>query len=162
MTIQRLQTTLTEVFGSNFVAYYRSHSAHINVVGRSFYQDHKLLQKIYEYFQDNIDMLGEKLRTIRAMAPDSIGTILDNSLIPDLPTQGDADDLLQQVLDIMDPLIDQYHELEMAANAVDYTDISNFAQDQIARLAKFRWQLESTLEIESTEQSESDSEDNLD
>jgi DNA-binding ferritin-like protein len=159
MTIKHLQTTLQEVFGSNFVAYWRSHSAHINVVGRSFYQDHKLLQKIYEYFQDNIDTLGEKLRSIRAMAPDSIGTILDNSMTPDLPTEGDADDLLQQVLDLMDPLIDQYHELEIAADAVDYTDISNFAQDQIAQLSKFRWMLESTLEIESTEESEEDEED---
>ena len=159
MTIKQLQTTLQEVFASNFVAYWRSHSAHINVVGRSFYQDHKLLQKIYEYFQDNIDTIGERLRSIRAQAPDSIGTILDNSMIMDMPAEGDSDDLLQSVLDLMDPLIDQYHELEVAANAVDYTDISNFAQDQIAQLSKFRWQLESTLEIESTEESEGEEDD---
>ena len=159
MTIKNLQTTLQEVFASNFVAYWRSHSAHINIQGRSFYQDHKLLQKVYEYFQDNIDTIGERLRTIRAQAPDSIGTILDRSMIIDLPTQGDADDLLQQVLDLMDPLIDQYHELEVAADAVDYTDISNFAQDQITQLSKFRWMLEATLEIESSEESEEEDED---
>ena len=156
MTIKHLQTTLQEVFGSNFVAYWRSHSAHINIVGRSFYQDHKLLQKVYEYFQDNIDTIGERLRTIRALAPDSIGTILDRSMIIDLPVEGDADDLLQQVLDLMDPLIDQYHELEVTADAVDYTDISNFAQDQIAQLSKFRWMLEATLEVEPEEGEEED------
>ena len=156
MTIKNLQTTLQEVFASNFVAYWRSHSAHINIVGRSFYQDHKLLQKVYEYFQDNIDTIGERLRTVRAQAPDSIGTILDNSMIMDMPAEGDADDLLQQVLDLMDPLIDQYHELESAANAVDYTDITNFAQDQIAQLSKFRWMLEATLEVEPEEGSEED------
>ena len=159
MNIKNLQTKLQEVFASNFVAYWRSHSAHINIVGRSFYQDHKLLQKVYEYFQDNIDTIGERLRSIRAQAPDSIGTILDNSMIMDMPVMGDADDLLQSVLDLMDPLIDQYHELEVAANAVDYTDITNFAQDQIAQLSKFRWQLESTLEIESTEESEGEEDD---
>ena len=156
MTIKNLQTTLQEVFASNFVAYWRSHSAHINIVGRSFYQDHKLLQKVYEYFQDNIDTIGERLRSIRALAPDSIGTILDNSMIIDLPVEGDSDDLLQSVLDLMDPLIDQYHELEVAANAVDYTDITNFAQDQIAQLSKFRWMLEATLEVEPEEGSEED------
>ena len=156
MTIKNLQTTLQEVFASNFVAYWRSHSAHINIVGRSFYQDHKLLQKVYEYFQDNIDTIGERLRTVRAQAPDSIGTILDNSMIMDMPVMGDADDLLQSVLDLMDPLIDQYHELESAANAVDYTDITNFAQDQIAQLSKFRWMLEATLEVEPEEGSEED------
>ena len=156
MNIKNLQTKLQEVFASNFVAYWRSHSAHINIVGRSFYQDHKLLQKVYEYFQDNIDTIGERLRSIRAQAPDSIGTILDNSMIMDMPVMGDADDLLQSVLDLMDPLIDQYHELEVAANAVDYTDISNFAQDQIAQLSKFRWMLEATLEVEPEEGSEED------
>jgi DNA-binding ferritin-like protein len=159
MTIKNLQNTLQEVFASNFVAYWRSHSAHINIVGRSFYQDHKLLQKVYEYFQDNIDTLGEKLRSIRAYAPDSISTILDNSMIIDVAVVGDADELLQCVLDSLDPLIDQYHELEVAADAVDYTDISNFAQDQIAQLSKFRWMLESTLEIESSEESEGEEEE---
>jgi DNA-binding ferritin-like protein len=159
MTIKNLQNTLQEVFASNFVAYWRSHSAHINIVGRSFYQDHKLLQKIYEYFQDNIDTIGERLRSIRAYAPDSISTILDNSMIIDVAVVGDADELLQCVLDSLDPLIDQYHELEVAADAVDYTDISNFAQDQIAQLSKFRWMLESTLEIESSEESEGEEEE---
>ena len=154
MTIKQLQTTLQEVFASNFVAYWRSHSAHINIQGRSFYQDHKLLQKIYEYFQDNIDTIGEKLRTIRAFAPDSVSTILDESAIMDVAVVGDADELLQCVLDLMDPMIDQYHELELIADAVEYTDITNFAQDQIAQLAKWRWMLESTLEIESKEEDE--------
>ena len=43
-------------------------------------------------------------------------------------------------------MIDQYHELNDAAEAVNYIDISNFAQDQIGQIAKFRWMIESTLE----------------
>jgi len=51
-------------------------------------------------------------------------------------------------------MIDQYHKLYDAAEAVEYIDISNFAQDQIGILAKYRWMLESTLEIEPEESSE--------
>ena len=54
MNLQHLQTVLEETFAANFVSYYRTHVAHVNIQGRNFYQDHKLLQKIYEYFQDNL------------------------------------------------------------------------------------------------------------
>ena len=59
MNLQNLQTVLEETFGGNFISYYRTHVAHVNIQGRSFYQDHKLLQKIYEYFQDNIDTIAD-------------------------------------------------------------------------------------------------------
>jgi DNA-binding ferritin-like protein len=146
MDLTNLHTVLEETFSANFVAYYRSHSAHINVLGRNFYADHKLLQKIYEYFQANIDTLGEKLRTTRAYAPDSIGSILAVSRLADEPVVGSAIEYFYMVKDSLEVMIDQYHELYAAAEAVDYIDISNFAQDQIAILAKFRWMVESTLE----------------
>lgn len=152
MDLTTLQTVLEETFSANFVAYYRSHAAHINVVGRNFYADHKLLQKVYEYFQDNIDTLGEKLRTVRAYAPDSIGTVLAVSRLADEPVVGDARDYFYMVRDSLEVMIDQYHDLNTAAEAVDYIDISNFAQDQIAQLAKLRWMVESTLdEIDDTD-----------
>ena len=154
MDLKNLQQTLEETFSANFVSYYRSHTAHVNIKGRSFYQDHKLLQKVYEYFQDNIDTLGEKLQTIRARMPDCISCVLDMSPVMDYHTTGDSDDLLQAVLDLMDPMIDQYHKLNDAAEAVDYIDISNYAQDQIGQLAKFRWMLEATLEVEPPESTE--------
>lgn len=147
MDLQKLHSVLEETFSNNFVAYYRSHAAHINIVGRNFYSDHKLLQKIYEYFQDNIDTLGEKLRTVRAQAPDSIGTILNISTLEDRPVEGDPENMLASVLDSIDVMIDQYHMVIEAADNVDYLDISNYAQDQIGLLAKHRWMLESTLEM---------------
>ena len=146
MDLTNLHTVLEETFSANFVAYYRSHSAHINVLGRNFYADHKLLKKIYEYLQDNIDTLGEKLRTTRAYAPDSIGSILAVSQLADEPVVGSAIEYFLMVKDSLEVMIDQYHELYTAAEAVDYIDISNFAQDQIAQLAKFRWMVESTLD----------------
>lgn len=145
-TLQRLQTTLEETFAGNFVVYYRAHQAHINVVGRSFFNDHSLLQSIYEQLQDNIDVLGEKLRTIRATAPACIDDVISLSLIADLPIVGDSTDFLEGVNEGIESLIDQYKELYEAAEDAKYIDISNFAQDQVGVLAKFRWMLESTLE----------------
>lgn len=146
MSLEKLQSVLEETFGSNFVSYYRSHVAHVNTTGRNFYQDHKLLQKIYEYFQDNIDTIAEKLRTVRATMPPDLMTVTMLSSIADVPTMGENEDLLRTVLDSLEAMIDQYHELNDAAEEVNYIDISNFAQDQIGQLAKFRWMIEATLD----------------
>jgi DNA-binding ferritin-like protein len=145
MNLTNLQTTLEETFAGNFIAYYRAHVAHVNIQGRNFYQDHKLLQKIYEYFQDNIDTIAEKLRTIKATMPNSIGIVCGISPISDTATSGDSIELMTSVDESIEAMIDQYHELNDAAEAVNYIDISNFAQDQIGILAKFRWMLEATL-----------------
>ena len=151
MTLENLQLTLAETFAGNFVAYYRSHVAHVNIQGRNFYQDHKLLQKIYEYFQDNIDTIAEKLRTVKATMPVDISTVVALSNVIDMPTRGDSIALLETVEESIEEMIDQYHELNDAAEEVNYIDISNFAQDQIGQLAKFRWMLSATLENDESE-----------
>ena len=148
MKTEHLQLILEETFAANFVAYYRSHVAHVNIVGRNFASDHKLLQKIYEDLQGTIDPLAELLRTIGAKMPNDIATVLQISPFRDDPVEGDADELLQLVLDDQDKLMDLYKELDQAANLAGDIDISNFAQGRVGDHAKFRWMLRSTLELE--------------
>lgn len=146
MSLDNLKVVLEETFAANFVSYYRAHVAHVNIQGRNFYQDHKLLQKIYEYFQDTIDTLAEKLRTIRATMPPDLMTVTMLSAIADAPTLGDSISLFEQVDEALEAMIDQYKELYLAAEEAEYIDISNFAQDQVGQIAKFRWMVEATLD----------------
>jgi DNA-binding ferritin-like protein len=156
MNIKNLQVVLEDTFSGNFVSYYRSHVAHVNIQGRNFYADHKLLQKVYEYFQENIDVLAEKLRTIRAMMPVDLMTVTMSSPIADEAVVGDSEDLLEQVHESLIMMIDQYIALNEAAEEVNYIDISNFAQDQIAVLAKFRWMIEATLDLDTDTEEDPD------
>lgn len=146
MSLQNLKIVLEETFASNFVAYYRSHVAHVNTIGRNFYSDHKLLGKVYEYFQGNIDVLAETLRTIRAKMPNDIETVLAVSNIVDIPTEGSSVELLTYVHEVVELMVDQYKDLNAAAEEVGYVDIANFAQDQVGQLVKLRWMLEAVLE----------------
>ena len=156
MNIKNLQTVLEDTFSGNFVSYYRSHVAHVNIQGRNFYADHKLLQKVYEYFQENVDVLAEKLRTVRAMMPADLMTVMTMSPVADTPAVGDSEELLEQVHESLVMMIDQYVMLYEAAEEVNYIDISNFAQDQIAVLAKFRWMIESTLDMDTDTEEDPD------
>ena len=71
---------LTQVFNDNFVAYYRSHAAHANIVGRNFASDHQLLGGIYESLQEQIDTIGELLRSLYDYMPCGIEEVLQNSI----------------------------------------------------------------------------------
>jgi DNA-binding ferritin-like protein len=139
------QEQLTQVFNDNFVAYFRSHVAHVNIQGRNFQSDHTLLGGIYESLQDQIDILGELLRSLQEFMPDSIGSVLDASHITDDPVTGDADELLGLVRDDLDHLKGCYQELIVISTDEGHDEIANYAQDRVLALAKQIWMLDSTL-----------------
>jgi DNA-binding ferritin-like protein len=141
-----VEEALLKTFCSNFVAYYKSHAAHVNIVGRNFGSDHKLLQKVYEDLQAEIDTLGELLRTIRAEFPYTIMDTIDGSDIPDNLLPGDALDLIEQVYEDLETLIEVHLDLEDATDSREYNHIQNYAQDRVKSLKKHCWMLRSTID----------------
>ena len=141
-----LESQLQQVFSTNFAVYYRTHVAHVNIMGRNFYSDHKLLQGIYEGLQGNIDTIAELLRTLRLKMPNSLNTVIMTSATGDTEVEGSAIQLLQGVYNDLEILIDEYLELNEVADAEGHPEIANFAQDQLALLRKSCWMLRSILE----------------
>jgi DNA-binding ferritin-like protein len=137
---------LTQVFYNNFTAYYRSHVAHVNIIGRNFYSDHKLLQKIYEDLQDQIDRIAELLRTLDEFMPSELQYVLNESTIPTTMFEGTSDELLSGVRDDLEALKGFYEDLMEEAEQDGHKEIANYAQDRILAIAKFVWQLNSTLD----------------
>jgi DNA-binding ferritin-like protein len=143
-----VEQALTKVFCSNFVAYYKSHAAHVNIVGRNFAGDHKLLEKVYEDLQGEIDTLGELLRTIDAYFPLTLSSALDGSDISDdlEPDFNDGLDYIQQIYDMLEQLIEVHLELEdVTQNERGYNHLANYAQDRVRALKKHCWMLRATL-----------------
>jgi DNA-binding ferritin-like protein len=141
-----IQTKLEETFAANFVAYYKTHVAHVNIVGNNFYSDHKLLQKIYEDLQDNIDTYAEFLRIISSEMPKSLDDIIAISPITDSITTGDREELLTKVRNTLSSLQDMNVELYETAQSAGEIGIENFAQDRVNVLRKFIWMLDSILD----------------
>lgn len=139
------QKQLKQVFNDNFVAYYRSHVAHVNIVGRNFVSDHKLLKGIYEDLQEQIDIIAEILRSMDEFMPGSLEQVLQSSHIEDDPMLGDSDSMLESVYDDIEHLKGCYEELIKVGNEEGYDHISNYAQDRVLQLSKFCWMLSSTL-----------------
>lgn len=136
---------LTELFKDNFVAYYRSHVAHVNIVGRNFQSDHKLLKGVYEQLQEQIDFIGELLRTLDAMMPCNLLEVVETSQVDPGELSGDADFLLEMVRNDLVFLIEQYQELAEISDEEDLSEIENHAQERILALRKLVWMFNSTL-----------------
>ena len=140
------QEQLTKVFNDNFVAYFRSHAAHVNITGRNFRSDHKLLQGVYERRQEQIDKIGEILRTMQEYMPCNINDVINDSTIPTDSIEGSADTLLETVMMDLEHLLDDYKLLIVVASDEGLEEISNYGQDQALDLEKSIWMLRSTLE----------------
>ena len=140
------QEQLTQIFKNNFVAYFRSHAAHVNITGRNFRSDHKLLQGVYERRQEQIDRIGELLRTMQEYMPGDINGVVNESTIPTDAIEGTSDYLLEQVMMDLEHLLDDFKTLIMIADNEGYDEIGNYAQDQALDLEKSIWMLRVTLE----------------
>lgn len=138
--------TLTQVFYNNFTAYYRSHVAHVNIMGRNFQSDHALLGGIYEDLQSQIDTIGELLRTIDEFMPTEIQFVLNESTISTAIFEGDSEDLLSGVRNDLEILKGFYEELMETAELEGHKEIANYAQDRILAIAKHIWMLNATLD----------------
>jgi DNA-binding ferritin-like protein len=136
---------LTLVFNNNFIAYFRSHAAHVNIEGRNFRSDHKLLGGVYERRQAEIDKIGEILRTMQEYMPCDIVDIISNATIPTDAIEGSADELLETVMMDLEHLLDDYKQLIVIASEEGLEEVSNYAQDQALDLEKSIWMLRSTL-----------------
>lgn len=139
------QEQLQAVFRDNFVAYYRSHVAHVNIQGRNFYSDHKLLGNIYEDLQSQIDVLAELIRSVGDFMPNNLQGILVDSGIDDEPVSGTDMDLLETVRANLVQLVTCYQELCEVSDEEEYEEICNYAQERVLALNKFLWMLDSTL-----------------
>ena len=114
---------LTLVFNNNFVAYFRSHAAHVNVTGRNFRSDHKLLQGVYERRQEQIDKIGEILRTMQEYMPCNIVDVISDSTIPTDAIEGSADVLLETVMMDLEHLLEDYKQLIEIASEEELEEI---------------------------------------
>lgn len=140
------QEQLTQVFNDNFMAYFRSHVAHVNIVGRNFRSDHKLLEGVYEELQDQIDVIAELLRTIDEFMPDDLQMMSNRSHIMSYINGGDSDYLLNEVRDDLEHLKGCYQDLIKVATEEGYDEIANYAQDRVLSIGKHLWMFKSTLE----------------
>lgn len=139
---------LNQAFCDNFLLYFRSHVAHVNITGRNFYSDHRILGKIYEDAQANIDVYAEHLRSAYSSMPTSLQEIIDCGNLRPQMLANNADEYLTDIYADIEHMIECLQELSEAAREAEAQDVANFADARIEHHRKQCWQLRATLEME--------------
>lgn len=137
---------LTQVFNDNFVTYFRSFVAHVNITGRNFRSDHKLLQGVYERRQAEIDVIAELIRSLGEFMPESLGRVLEETQIMPFEMAGSSDELLAEVRGDLEQLKGCFEELIAVADSEGYSEVSNYGQEQVLDIAKSIWMISATLD----------------
>ena len=100
-----LESQLKETWSDVVVSYHRFHTLHLNIRGRTFSQDHKMLEFLYNQAFDEIDALGEIIRAAKYFVPETMSEIIITASLPDDKTGSSSDEFLSHALAAVDHLI---------------------------------------------------------
>lgn len=144
--MNELVIALKIYFASNFVLYVKTHGAHVNVTGMFFPQLHDLFGDQYQDLQDQIDVIGEKLRTLDVMVPLSMAEITQQSAIEDLQGTTDAKGYLGRLLADHEKMAIVIKKSFDRAVEAKQEGIANYLSERLDAHAKMAWMLRSTLQ----------------
>lgn len=132
-------------FASQYAFYLKAQNFHWNTVGRFFYADHLLFERIYEEVGGTIDTYAENLRKVQVTAPASFSQISNLSIIKDGPDKPpSADSMVTALLADSDKLVDLFRSLYEACEEQGDHGLANFFADRQDAYAGHSWMLRST------------------
>ena len=140
-----LVQAMNRVFGNTFVMYYKTHSYHWNVEGRSFFADHTFLEEIYTEVYGVVDTIAEHIRQLDAFAPTSLIKVKQSSSVAEDDTVVDSIQMISNLLTANDVVILSLMQAYKIAEAAGEIGVSNFLQDRVIAHQKHRWMLKATL-----------------
>lgn len=151
--MNELINSLKVLLANNVALKFKSHGYHWNTEGETFYQNHKLLQKIYEDFEGAVDTNAEWIRKLGAYAPFKIARFAELMTIDEPDVTSDYEvmfaDLLESISDVLEDLKNIF---DMAA-AEREQGLCNFLADRMDMHRRWMWMLRVTIKEESMEES---------
>jgi starvation-inducible DNA-binding protein len=139
---------LKVLLATTFSYYIKAAFMHWNVTGPNFVQYHQLFGDIYSGAYESIDKIAEEIRTLRSNPPGSFTRYQELTLIQDQTKIPKAELMIAELLEDTVIMLDVLEGCFDSANEENKQDIANTLAELIAFYNKYRWQLESCLEIE--------------
>lgn len=140
------ETKLTNLIADNFVAYFKTHVFHFNIVGPEFPQYHGMLfSEVYEYLYDQHDDLNEQLRQMGYMVPTSMEMYLATTNLAPTAAAKNAKDMLKAIAQDLDVLLTSAQKLYDEAGMEGHGALETFIGDYMTGVSKLKWKVESCL-----------------
>jgi starvation-inducible DNA-binding protein len=123
------------------VLYYKASSFHWNVEGASFVSLHVLFKNIYEDMNENVDVLGEKIRYIKGYPPNHLMDLLAASKISTHRSSPNATEMVAELEQDMQTLHNCLMNAFAEAEKVNDQALMNYFAERMDAAMKWAWQL---------------------
>jgi starvation-inducible DNA-binding protein len=140
-----LAGAVTKVLADGFVFYFKAHSFHWNVVGKDFPQLHGFFGGIYEAVFGNVDRLAEEIRSLDAMAPMNLATLLSEAAIMENKSTLDGMGMVAALAADNQKILSGLLACQKMAEAANQVGLSNFLQDLYDSHKKLAWKFSAIL-----------------
>lgn len=138
--LEALRVALAETWAF----YFKAHSFHWNVRGPLFKQFHDLFGDLYDDLHDAVDDLAERIRTLNALAPQSLEEIVSASRIAFTPAPG-APEMVMQLLEANQIVIGALAAANTAARDAGNDGLCNLLEGRLDAHEKWAWMLRATI-----------------
>ena len=134
-------------FASEYAFVVKAQGFHWNTVGRVFYQDHLLLERIYTEVESSIDPFAENIRKLDALVPAGFRKLDALSVVKDATDGLNSSQMIEQLLTDSDELAAMFKDLFVMAEAASEHGLSNFLADRQDAHRQHSWMLRSSLKV---------------
>lgn len=133
-------------FASHYAFLVKAQNFHWNVVGRAFYADHLLFERIYTEVDGVLDAFAENLRKAQVVVPAGLCELAELSVVEDCSGGLSASEMLVVLLADAERLATLFRLLfELAEEQGDH-GLSNFFADRQDAYRQHAWMLRSSLD----------------
>lgn len=134
------------VLANTFVMYFKAHSYHWNVEGRTFAQDHDFFEDLYKELHKAIDPTAEQIRACEEYAPFSMEDLYSAKTIEeDSAKPKTTEQMFGNLLAANNQVIESLNKLLDVAEAANKQGLADFAAGRLYRHAKHGWMLKSFM-----------------
>ncbi len=139
------QVKLKTLAADNFVAYFKAHVYHLNVVGPDFHQYHSLLGDIYDYLYEWHDTLNEQLRQMDVMCDTSLKDYLEETNLSPLNKAKVGKEMFTDLVVTFESILSSAQELYDEAGLEGHGGLETIVGDYMTGLSKLHWKVKSCL-----------------
>lgn len=144
-SVSATSEALKKAFADQFIAYFKAHSAHWNVIGTDFQQAHGFFGDIYKDLWEGLDEIAEQQRQIQQTAASDLTYVLNQSSTTKNVSGKSFTELAKEVYDANEIALASLKAAYDAAESEGHVGVSNVIQNRISLQQKHSWMLRSTF-----------------
>lgn len=144
-TIDQITAKLAHFLADAFVAHVKTLNFHWNMRGREFFMYHKLLEKQYEEFAEELDEVAERIRALGRLAPGKMSDYLSLTCLKESSNDLSQEQMVQELVVTHEALIEHCHEIIKFTDSVYDQGTSDLINKLIRFHSKEAWLLRSHL-----------------